>query len=54
MDSNINRENCTRDKRKKNSDNIKFSVAFSDNGESFQNIIEKILISKLSNKINND
>lgn len=41
---NIENETCTKDKR---SNEINFSVAYKKDGDSFQNIMEKILISKI-------
>ncbi len=49
MDNNIKNNNDTEEKKGKNSKNIKFSIEFNKNGESFQNIMEKILISKIEN-----
>ena len=54
MDNNGKNEICAKEKRSKNTDNIEFSIVFSNNGDSFQNIMEKILISKLSNATNNE
>ena len=51
MKSDIENEICTKEKR---SNNIEFSIAFNKNGDSFQNIMEKILISKLANAIDNE
>ena len=41
---NIENETCTKDKT---SNEINFSVAYKKDGDSFQNIMEKILISKI-------
>ncbi len=41
---NIENETCTKDKK---SNEINFSVAYKKDGDSFQNIMEKILISKI-------
>ena len=41
---NIENETCTQDKK---SNEINFSVAYKKDGDSFQNIMEKILISKI-------
>ena len=41
---NIENETCTKDKI---SNEINFSVAYKKDGDSFQNIMEKILISKI-------
>ena len=41
---NIENETCTKDKR---SNEINFAVAYKKDGDSFQNIMEKILISKI-------
>lgn len=49
----IKEENCAKEKRIKNVDNIEFSIAFNKDGDSFQNIMERILISKLTNSTNN-
>lgn len=54
MENNIRKEDCTKEKRTKNVDNIEFSIAFNKDGDSFQNIMEKILISKLANSTNNE
>lgn len=52
MKNNVKDGNCTKEKR--NNNNIKFSIAFNKDGDSFQNIMEKILISKLANSTNNE
>lgn len=49
MENNIKEENCAKEKN-----NIEFSIAFNKDGDSFQNIMEKILISKLANNTKND
>ena len=54
MENNRKDETCTKEKRSKNTDNIEFSIAFNKNGDSFQNIMENILISKLTNATNNE
>lgn len=54
MENNIKKEKCTKEERNKNHDNIEFSVVFNKDGDSFQNIMENILISKLANNINNN
>ena len=41
---NIENETCTKDKK---SNEINFSVTYKKDGDSFQNIMEKILISKI-------
>lgn len=41
---NIENETCTKDKK---SNEINFSVAYKKDGDSFQNIMEKILTSKI-------
>lgn len=51
MESNIKNNSSTKDEKSKNSENIQFSIAFNKNGDSFQNIMEKILISKLTKNI---
>lgn len=48
----IEKGNSTKEKKAKNKENIEFSIAFNKNGDSFQNIMEKILISKLANSTN--
>ena len=48
---NEDKNTCTKDKK---CNEINFSVAFNKNGDSFQNIMEKILISKLANATNNE
>jgi len=53
MVNNREEKNCTSEKKIRNTDNIDFSVEFNKNGESFQNIMEKILINKLANITNN-
>lgn len=53
MEKNIKEDNCAKEKRIKNADNIEFSIAFNKDGDSFQNIMERILISKLTNSTNN-
>lgn len=50
MKNNSSEDVCTKEKE----DNIEFSIAFNKNGDSFQSIMEKILISKLSNNSNNE
>ena len=45
MKNNKKDKNCTKEDRKE--DNIKFSIAFNKDGDSFQKIMEKILMSKL-------
>lgn len=52
MKNNVKDKNCT--KENKNSENIEFSIAFDEKGDSFQNIMEKILINKLINTTNNE
>lgn len=54
MENDIKNENCTKEKRSKKTDTIEFSIAFNNSGDSFQNIMEKILISKLENATNNE
>jgi len=54
MENNINEEIYTKEEKKKNKENLEFSIAFSKNGDSFQNIMEKILISKLAKSTNNE
>ncbi len=49
MKNDISDKNCTKEQKSKKNDNIEFSIAFNKNGDSFQNIMEKILISKLEN-----
>ena len=41
---NEDKKTCTKDKK---SNEINFSVAYKKDGDSFQNIMEKILISKI-------
>ena len=53
MKNDISDKGCTKARKSKKVDNIEFSVAFNKNGDSFQNIMEKILISKLENSTNN-
>ena len=53
MKNDISDKDCTKARKSKKADNIEFSVAFNKNGDSFQNIMEKILISKLENSTNN-
>ena len=38
----------------KDKDNIKFSIAFNKAGDSFQNIIERILITKITKAVNKE
>lgn len=45
---NENDKTCTKDK---NCNEINFSVAFKKDGDSFQSIMEKILMSKISKNI---
>lgn len=40
---------CTNEKQ--NKDEIKFSIAFKKDGESFQNVMEKILMNKMLKNI---
>ena len=54
MENNIENKNCTKEKKAKKINNIEFSIAFNKDGDSFQNIMEKILISKLANSTNNE
>ncbi len=54
MEINIKDNNVTKEKRVKNTENLEFSVAFSENGDSFQNIMERILINKLTNSTNKE
>lgn len=54
MENNIENKNCTKEKKTKKINNIEFSIAFNKDGDSFQNIMEKILISKLVNSTNNE
>lgn len=54
MKKNIKNENCIKEKKTKNNDNIEFIIAFNKDGDSFQNIMEKILMSKLANSVNNE
>ena len=51
MKNNTENRNCTKEKKV---NNIEFSIAFNENGDSFQNIMEKILINKLVNTTNNE
>ena len=53
MKNNISNKDYAKEKKSKKVDNIKFTVAFNKDGDSFQNIMEKILISKLKNNTNN-
>lgn len=51
MKNNTENRNCTKEKKV---NNIEFSIAFNESGDSFQNIMEKILINKLVNTTNNE
>lgn len=50
----IKEGNSTKEKSNRNKENIEFSIAFNKNGDSFQNVMEKILISKITNAVNDD
>lgn len=50
MKNDNNKDICTKEKE----NNIEFSIVFNKDGDSFQSVMEKILISRLSNNMENE
>lgn len=53
MSKNITNINSSKEENNSKKQEIQFSVSFNNNGDSFQNILEQILMNKLINNAKN-